>query len=160
MENIYETRYSGGFFGTRFGANVSLKEKDLLIRHPKLKGVHPDLQEIIDVASRHVELIVFEGCRTLAKQKEYVKKGLSKTLNSRHLKCAAVDVVFKHKDDKVNWSWEQAVATIKYLRGIGAALGVKCLRDGSSWNNGLDVSNTKFKDGFHLEKRVNCKGGS
>ena len=38
-----------------------------------------DLQEIIDVASRHVELIVFEGCRTLAKQKEYVKKGLSKT---------------------------------------------------------------------------------
>ena len=143
--------------GTRFGANVSLKEKDLFKRHPKLKGIHPDLQEIIDVASRHVELIVFEGCRTMAKQKEYVKKGLSKTLNSRHLKCAAVDVVFKHKDGKINWSWEQAVATIKYLRGIGAALGVKCLRDGSSWDNGLDVSKTKFKDGFHLEKRANCK---
>ena len=158
MENIYETSYSGGLFGTRFGADVSLREKDLLKRHPKLKGVHPDLQEIIDVASRHVELIVFEGCRTMAKQKEYVKKGLSKTMNSRHLKCAAVDVAFKHKDGKINWSWEQAMATIKYLRGIGAALGIKCLRDGSSWDNGFDVSQTKFKDGFHLEKQVNCKG--
>ena len=156
METIYEISYSGGFFGTRFSANVSLREKDLLKRHPKLKGVHSDLQEIIEVASRHVELIVFEDCRTLGKQKEYVKKGLSKTLNSRHLKFAAVDVVFKHKDGKVNWSWEQAVATIKYLRGIGAALGIKCLRDCSSWNNGLDISNTKFKDGFHLEKRANC----
>ena len=158
MENIYETSYSGGFLGTRFGANVSLQEKDLLIRHPKLKGVHPDLKEIIDVASHHVELIVFEGCRTLAKQKEYVKKGLSKTLNSRHLKCAAVDVVFKHKDGKINWSWEQSIVTIKYLRGIGAALGIKCLRDGSSWDNGLDISKTKFKDGFHLEKKENCGG--
>ena len=92
----------------------------------------------------------------MAKQKEYVKKGLSKTMNSRHLKCAAVDVVFKHKDGKVSWSWEQAVATIKYLRGIGAALEIKCLRDGSSWDSGLDVSNTRFKDGFHIEKRKNC----
>ena len=39
----------------------------------------------------------------------------------------------------------------------GKGLGIKCLRDGSSWDNGLDVSKTKFKDGFHLEKRANCK---
>ena len=148
METIYETSYSGGFFGTRFGANISLQEKELLERHPRLKGVHPDLQEIIDVASRHVELIVFEGCRTLAKQKEYVKKGLTKTLNSRHLQCAAVDVVFKHKDGKVNWSWEQAVATIKYLRGIGAALEIKCLRDGSSWIEGLMSPRRNLRTGF------------
>ena len=107
-----------------------MREISVYERHPKIKGVHVDLVKIIDTAGRHVDLIVFEGCRTLAKQKEYVKKGLSKTMNSRHLKCAAVDVVFKHKDGKVNWSWEQSIATIKYLRGIGAALGIKCLRDG------------------------------
>ena len=119
MGDIYETSYSGGLFGTRFGADVSLREKDLLIRHPKLKGVHPDLKEIIDVASHHVELVIFEGCRTLAKQKEYIKRGLSKTLNSRHLKCAAVDVVFKHKNGKVNWSWEQAVAYVGRIPRLG-----------------------------------------
>ena len=155
-EKLYKSEYKGGLFGTRFGADVSMREISVHERHPKLRGVHADLIRIIDTASRHVDLIVFEGCRTLAKQKEYVKKGLSKTMNSRHLKCAAVDVVFKHKDGKVNWSWEQSIATIKYLRGIGAALGIKCLRDGPSWNNGLDVSKTKFKDGFHLEKRANC----
>lgn len=139
------------------GARVSrYEEVSVFERHPKLEGVHADLVKIIDIASREVDLIVFEGCRTLKKQKEYVKKGLSKTLNSRHLKCAAIDVVFKKKDGSVNWSWPQSIATIKYLRGIGSALGIKCLRDGSSWDKGMDVSGNKFRDGFHLESRHNC----
>ena len=160
-EKLYKAEYKGGYFGSRFGADVSMREVSVYERHPKLYGVHADLVKIIDTASRHVDLIVFEGCRTKAKQIQYVKEGKSKCdprkgCNARHLKCAAVDVVFKHKSGKVNWSWEQSIATIKYLRGIGAALGIKCLRDGSSWDKGLDVSKTKFRDGFHLEKRANC----
>ena len=67
-------------------------------------------------------------------------------------------VVVAKAQRTVNWNWEQSIATIKYLRGIGAALEIECLRDGSSWDNGLDVSKTKFKDGFHLEKKANCSG--
>ena len=50
---------------------------------------------------------------------------------------------------RLNLSRDQSMVTIKYLQGIGAALEIKCLWDGFSWNNDFNVSRTKFKDGFH-----------
>lgn len=60
-----------------------------------LIGVNPLL---IKIAYRALEIstadfAVIEGVRTLEKQKENVKKGVSKTLNSRHLTGDAIDIL-------------------------------------------------------------------
>ncbi len=53
----------------------------------KLNGVHPDLVKVVMRAAELFagELMVVEGVRTLAKQKEYFAKGKSKTMRSRHV---------------------------------------------------------------------------
>jgi len=58
-----------------------------------LKHVHPDLIAVIMRAAEKTkhEFIITEGLRTLERQKELFKKGLSKTMNSRHLTGHAVD---------------------------------------------------------------------
>ncbi|MBD8890915.1 peptidoglycan-binding protein [Roseibium litorale] len=61
----------------------------------RLEGVHPDL---VAVVMRAVEITdqpfqVSEGLRTLARQRQLVARGASKTLNSRHLTGHAVDLV-------------------------------------------------------------------
>lgn len=60
----------------------------------RLAGVHP---AIVATVKRAIEITtqdfsVVEGVRTLAKQREYYAKGLSKTMNSRHLTGHAVDL--------------------------------------------------------------------
>lgn len=60
-----------------------------------LIGVNPLL---VKIAYRALEIstadfAVIEGVRTLEKQKENVKKGVSKTLNSRHLTGDAIDIL-------------------------------------------------------------------
>lgn len=52
-----------------------------------LEGVHPKLVEVVERAIQITtqDFTVIEGCRTLAKQREYVAKGASKTLKSNHL---------------------------------------------------------------------------
>jgi len=69
---------------------------------------------LVDVVERAIELTtqdftVFEGVRTVEKQREYVKKGVSKTMNSKHLKQAdgyghAVDLV-PYIDGTLRWEW-------------------------------------------------------
>jgi peptidoglycan L-alanyl-D-glutamate endopeptidase CwlK len=59
-----------------------------------LTGVHPDLVKVVRRALENCEtdFTVVEGLRTLARQKELVAKGFSKTMKSRHLKGEAVDL--------------------------------------------------------------------
>ena len=155
QSKIYQTREVGG---TRMGTlSFVLSETPLLIRHPKLAGVDPDLQKIIDVASKVVDLVVFSGVRTMEEQKKLKSEGKTTLLNSRHLSGNAIDVVFKHKDGSVTWKKDQSIATTKFLKGIGVGLGIKCLRDGTSWDKGLDISNNRFMDGFHLEIKKWCE---
>lgn len=61
----------------------------------RLKGVHPDLTAVVDKAISTVEIpvLVVEGKRTLARQKQLVRRGASQTMNSRHLSGHAVDLV-------------------------------------------------------------------
>ena len=59
-----------------------------------LSGVHP---ELVAVVKRAIEITeqdfsVLEGVRSLQKQEENVAKGVSKTMNSRHLTGHAVDL--------------------------------------------------------------------
>lgn len=71
----------------------------------RLEGVNSDLVNVIlEAISEYGSPVgISEGVRTLAKQKEYLAKGKSKTLNSYHLKGQAVDVYIL--DDRGNTDW-------------------------------------------------------
>ncbi len=52
-----------------------------------LENVHPQLIEVVKLAINKTkqDFTVVEGLRSLEKQQEYVAKGASKTMNSKHL---------------------------------------------------------------------------
>lgn len=62
--------------------------------HRVLSGVHPDIIKVIELASRITmqPFFVAEGLRTLAMQDDNVRRGASRTRNSRHLFGLAVDI--------------------------------------------------------------------
>ena len=59
-----------------------------------LEGVNPNLIKVVKRAIEisPVDFAVIEGVRTKARQAELVKKGASKTMNSRHITGHAVDI--------------------------------------------------------------------
>ena len=59
-----------------------------------LTGVHPDLRAVMDRALQEspIDFVITEGLRTLARQRELLRIGATKTLNSRHLTGHAVDL--------------------------------------------------------------------
>lgn len=59
-----------------------------------LSGVNPDLVAIVEAAIKITgqDFIVIEGIRNINRQRELVKAGKSKTMNSRHLTGHAVDL--------------------------------------------------------------------
>lgn len=79
---------SGGI--DKSSGNFKLSQRSL----DRLTGVHPDLVKVVKGAIQisEYDFMVVEGLRTKEKQSEYVKKGLSKTMNSRHLIGQAVDL--------------------------------------------------------------------
>src|SRR5580765_2952635 len=58
-----------------------------------LKGIHPDLRELADATLKASprDFRIVDGLRTVAAQREKVKKGVSKTMRSRHLTGHAID---------------------------------------------------------------------
>jgi peptidoglycan L-alanyl-D-glutamate endopeptidase CwlK len=112
-----------------------------------LVGVHPDL---VAVAKRAAELmpggfILTEGMRSKERQRELFAKGLSKTLNSRHLYGLAVDFAplidtDGDGDKEVTWKTQAFLPVIKAFRL--AELSVPIV-SGSEWKT--------FKDYPHIE---------
>lgn len=60
----------------------------------RLQGVHPDLVKVVRLAVSLCpsQIMVIEGVRSLAKQREYFAAGKSQTMRSRHLDGHAVDL--------------------------------------------------------------------
>ena len=82
----------------------------------ELVGVHPDLIIVTVTACsmlpRGADLTVYDGLRTPAEQRENVRRGVSKTMNSLHLPQAdgyshAVDLV-PYIDGQVRWDSKDA----------------------------------------------------
>jgi peptidoglycan L-alanyl-D-glutamate endopeptidase CwlK len=61
--------------------NFSIRSRE------SLRSVHPDLARVAERALEltTVDFILTEGKRTLAKQREYIRSGASRTLRSRHI---------------------------------------------------------------------------
>lgn len=92
----------------------------------RLSDVHPDLRELVELAIAQTEqdFIVLEGLRSAETQAEYLKRGVTKTLKSKHLKQPsgyghAVDLV-PYVNGSPRWEWPLiypvAVAMLKACR--------------------------------------------
>ena len=113
---------------------LSNKSKERLI------GVHPDLVAVVNRAIEitQQDFTVFEGVRTIAKQKENVKKGVSTTVNgSRHLigkngYAHAVDLV-PYIKGKPEWDWDGCYKIAEAVRQASIELGIP-IRWGGVWD--------------------------
>jgi peptidoglycan L-alanyl-D-glutamate endopeptidase CwlK len=109
----------------------------------ELKGVHEDMVKVVERAIRLTkqDFTVHDGIRTVAEQKRYVARGVSKTMNSKHLRQKdgyghAVDNV-PYINGKLRWEWEP-IYEIAYAMNVAAReLGV-ALRWGGCWDVRFD----------------------
>lgn len=108
-----------------------------------LVGVHPDLVAVVRRAAEILPggFIVTEGMRTKERQRELFAKGLSKTLNSRHLYGLAVDFA-PLLDGDVTWKTPAFLPVIKAFRQAAEELGV-AVEFGADWKT--------FKDYPHVQ---------
>ena len=118
----------------------------------RLKGVHPSLVMVVKKCAEitNIEFIVTEGLRTLEKQKEYLAKGTTTTLNSKHLTGHAVDLAVwfdKNHDrvvgvDELSWKFEYYKQLADNMKKAAALVGV-AIEWGGDWKS--------FKDGPHYQ---------
>ena len=105
-----------------------------------LAGVKADVKELAYLALKKttVDFVVVEGLRTIETQKEYVAKGVSKTMNSKHLTGDAIDF-YPFYDGKL-----QLNAPAKKFKAVAdafkeAAKEMKLVIEwGGDWKNGWD----------------------
>lgn len=110
-----------------------------------LTGVHPDLAAVV---RRGYEIyagpglmrrfIVTEGVRTMARQRELVAKGASKTLRSRHLTGHAIDVCVLTPTGKENWANEAYVPIARAMKRAAEEIGLT-VEWGGDWKSFCDT---------------------
>ena len=108
-----------------------------------LKGVHPDLVQVVEkaITLTEIDFRVTEGLRSKTRQIELVNKGASKTLNSRHITGHAVDVVALI-GGSVRWDWPLYDKIAKAFKQSAKELNIPIVW-GGDWKT--------FKDGPHFE---------
>ena len=111
-----------------------------------LAGVHADLVDVVKRAheiatTRKLEFRITEGLRTLARQKQLVASGASRTMASRHLTGHAVDFV-PIVAGEVCWKWPAFWPIVECFEVAGTETGVE-IECGARW--------VKFPDGPHVQ---------
>lgn len=108
-----------------------------------LKGVHPKLIKFVEyaIANTTIDFKVLEGLRSKAQQAKNVAKGVSWTMNSKHLTGRAVDLI-PLVNGKPTWAWPVYYKLAPQLKAAARAVGVK-VKWGGDWK--------KNKDGPHWE---------
>lgn len=109
----------------------------------RLEGVHPDLVAVVHaaMARTRVDFMITEGRRSLARQKELVAAGASRTMNSRHLTGRAVDVAAL-VGGEVRWDWPLYGVVAEAFKAAAVDLKTTIIW-GGDW--------PKFRDGPHFE---------
>lgn len=129
-----------------------------------LKGVNDSLVRVVKRAIEitEIDFAVIEGCRTQERQRELVRRGASKTMNSRHLTGHAVDIV-PYVDGKISWDFNYYYPLAKAMSQAATELGVD-IRWGGAWTvitgkggtpqewvKAYRASGGRFLDGPHFE---------
>jgi peptidoglycan L-alanyl-D-glutamate endopeptidase CwlK len=116
-------------------ARLSRRSRD------ELKGVHPDLVGVVEESILRLpqgyDFGVHDGIRTLAEQREYLRRGVSRTMNSKHLPQAdgyghAVDLV-PYIMGRFRWEWEPIYVIAEVVRDVAKRRGVR-IRWGGFWD--------------------------
>jgi len=109
----------------------------------KLEGVHPDLVRVVKLAAHYTEhdFIITEGLRTIERQKVLFAKGLSKTMNSRHITGHAIDFA-PVVDGEITWKWPAFKPIADVFKRASAELLVPIV-----WGGDFRT----FRDGPHIE---------
>jgi len=118
----------------------------------KLHTCHPDLRRIANELIKIMDVTVVEGVRSFETQKEYVRTGKSKTLDSKHLEqddghSHALDMVPYPVDysDTLRFAYMQGI-----IRGIAHSMDIK-VRSGIDWDSDGEIKDHTFFDGPHME---------
>jgi len=108
-----------------------------------LRGVHPDLVKVIRRAIQisKIDFKVLEGVRSVARQRELVKKGASQTMKSRHIHGFAVDIA-PFVEGQVRWDWPLYYTLAATVKQAAKDVGVP-VEWGGDWKT--------FKDGPHWQ---------
>lgn len=110
----------------------------------ELEGVHPDLVLVCTRAiarSTEVDWAVHDGIRTLEQQREYLRTGVSQTLNSKHLEQPdgfghAVDLV-PYINGRLRWELKPCIEIARLIRAEAIAVQLE-LTWGAVWDRQLD----------------------
>jgi hypothetical protein len=113
----------------------------------KLEGVHEDLVKVAkrahDLCAKDgLDFAVTEGLRTIARQRQLVAAGASKTMNSRHLTGDAFDFV-PLVGGEPNWKWPAFWPVVEHIEAAAKELGI-VVECGARWK--------KFPDGPHVQR--------
>ena len=118
----------------------------------ELEGVHTNLvtvcKDAIQITAQ--DFTVFDGLRTQAEQAEYVRTGVSKTMNSKHLPQPdgwgyAVDLV-PYINGKLRWEMRPIIVIAEAVHEAADARGVD-LRWGAVWDTPfLDLERASLED--------------
>jgi len=114
----------------------------------RLKGVHPDLVRVVKRALELTEydFSVIEGVRSIETQRAYVEKGVSKTMNSRHLTGHAVDLYPVGRPTP----WDRCHNVAAAMLAAAKELGIH-VRWGGDFNENGRSDDESFYDGPHFE---------
>lgn len=116
----------------------------------RLESVNERLQRVIRKAFETMpfDITVIEGIRSAETQKEYVRKGASKTYHSRHLTGHAIDMA----PYPVDWNdLERFAIMAEHVLAASKALEIP-VKWGGTWSDSTaDWKSTKFFDGPHFE---------
>ncbi len=109
----------------------------------RLEGVHPDLCKVVGRAIEitDVDFAVIEGLRSIARQRQLVKQGASRTLRSRHLTGHAVDLA-PWVGGRIRWDCPLFYPLANAMKAAAKETGVK-IRWGGDWR--------RFRDGPHFQ---------
>lgn len=135
----------------------------------QLATCHPDLQRLFHEVIKHWDCTVLEGKRSFARQRRNVLKGVSKTLDSKHVypldaPSDAVDVApypLKWPRRPADTStaelerWMKEYALFYYFAGfvLGTAqqMGI-AIRHGGDWDGDRELKDQDFDDLPHFER--------
>lgn len=126
----------------------------------ELKGVHPDLVRVVERAIQITkqDFSVHDGLRTEAEQRQYVKTGVSQTMNSMHRPQAdgfghAVDLV-PFINGKMRWEWPAIYPIAAAVWQAAKELNVQ-IRWGGAW---IDMRDVKAGTPTEMKAAVDAYG--
>lgn len=125
----------------------------------RLEGVHPDLVRVVKKAATlsDLDFTVLEGLRTVDRQKQLMKQGATRTMNSRHITGHAVDLGAMI-GGTVRWDWALYIKLAEVMRSASISENVP-IRWGGTWKLLSDIKgpitakvlSRSFPDGPHYE---------